>query len=67
MITSPSAGDPAWPAPAGASASTAATSAPCLRSNGVSTNGAAADSEEMDFGRLGKKVRPGIFWKKKVG
>ena len=36
-----------------------------LRTNGVNTNGAAA--EVMDFDRLGKKVRPGASGKIKVG
>ena len=35
-----------------------------LRTNGVNTNGAAA--EVMNFDGLGKKVRPGAFWKIKV-
>ena len=35
-----------------------------LRTNGVSTNGAAA--EVMNFDRLGEKVRPGISGKVKV-
>ena len=36
-----------------------------LRTNGVSTNGAAA--KVMNFDRLGKKVRPGTFGNIKVG
>ena len=36
-----------------------------LRTNGVNTNGAAA--KEMNFDRLGKKVRPGTFGNIKVG
>ena len=35
-----------------------------LRTNGVNNNGAAA--KEMNFDRLGKKVRPGTFGKIKV-
>ena len=38
---------------------------PWLRTNGVSTNGAAA--EAMNFDGLGKKVRPGTFGKIKAG
>ena len=36
-----------------------------LRTNGVSTNGAAA--KVMTFDRLGKRVRPGTCWEIKVG
>ena len=36
-----------------------------LRTNKVNANGAAA--KEIDFDRLGKKVRPGTFGKIKVG
>ena len=36
-----------------------------LRTNGVSTNGAAA--KIINFDRLGKKARPGSFGKTKVG
>ena len=36
-----------------------------LRTNGVNTNGAAA--EVMNFDRLGKKVRPGTFGNIQVG
>ena len=36
-----------------------------LRTKGVDTNGAAA--KVMNFGRSGKKVRPGTFGKIKVG
>ena len=35
------------------------------RTNGVDTNGAAA--EVMNFGSLGKKLRPATFWKIEVG
>ena len=40
-------------------------SSPWLRTNGINTNGAAA--EVMNFDRLGKKVRPVTFGKIKAG